>query len=54
VNTKPPVPRWRWALWLAVLGPALVVFYVLLTPVWVGIRVTRWLSARREVAIPRS
>jgi len=54
VSTKPPVPRWRWAVWLVVLGPALVVFYVLLTPVWVGIRMTRWLSARREVAIPRS
>jgi hypothetical protein len=49
---KPPVPRWRWALWFAVLAPALVVFYVLLTPVWVGIRVTRWLSARRGSPVP--
>ena len=46
--TKPRVPLWRWALWLAVLAPALVVFYVLLTPLWIGIRVTRWLSAQRD------
>src|SRR5205085_9059661 len=39
--TKPPVPAWRWALWLAILAPALVVFYVLLTPVWVAIRLAR-------------
>ena len=48
MSTKPPVPWWRWALWLAILVPALFVFYVLLTPVWIGIRVTRWLSARRD------
>jgi hypothetical protein len=50
VTDKPQVPRWRWALWFAVLAPALVIFYVLLTPVWVGIRVTRWLAARRVPA----
>ena len=46
---KPPVPWWRWALWLAVLAPALIVFYVLLTPVWIGIRATRWLAAQRSL-----
>ena len=29
VKEKPPVPRWRWALWWALLAPALVLFYVL-------------------------
>ena len=47
--SKPPVPAWRWALWLCVLVPALVIFYVLLTPVWIGIRL-----ARRVVAIAKS
>ena len=47
--TKPPVPWWRWALWLAILAPALVVFYVLLTPVWIGIRLTRRLVGWRNV-----
>ena len=48
MTPKPPVPAWRWTLWFAILAVALVVFYVLLMPVWVAIRVTRWLAARRE------
>ena len=46
--TKPPVPAWRWVLWVTVLIPALFVFYVLLTPLWVGIRLTRWVVGRRS------
>lgn len=48
---KPPVPLWRWASWWAILGPALVVFYVLLVPVWMGLRAAAWiaeLQARRR------
>jgi hypothetical protein len=52
-SPKPPVPWWRWVLWLAVLAPALVVFYVLLTPVWIGIRATRWRAARRNLSPAR-
>ena len=35
---KPPVPLWRWAVWWTILGVAVVVFYVLLTPLWLGLR----------------
>jgi hypothetical protein len=35
---KEPVPLWRWAIWWSVLGAAMVVFYVLLTPIWLGLR----------------
>jgi hypothetical protein len=35
---KEPVPLWRWAIWWAILGVAVVVFYVLLTPIWLGLR----------------
>ena len=45
------VPLRYWALWWMVLGAAVVVFYVLLTPVWIGIRVAAWvaeLKARRR------
>ena len=48
---KPPVALWRWAVWWTILGAALVVFYVLLTPVWLGLRAAAWLAelnARRR------
>ena len=50
---KPPVPLWRWASWWAILAAALVVFYVLLVPIWMGLRAAAWtaeLSARRRAA----
>ena len=45
---KPRVPAWRWAAWWGILAAALFVFYVLLTPVWIAIRITRWLAGRRD------
>ncbi|MDF2749253.1 MAG: hypothetical protein K0T00_428 [Gaiellaceae bacterium] len=45
---KPPVPRWRWALWLSILALADFVFYVLLTPIWLGLRGAAWLAERRS------
>jgi hypothetical protein len=47
VKPKPPVPLWRWALWWGCLGVALVVFYVLLTPIWLGLRGLAWLAEFR-------
>ena len=41
---KPPVPLWRWGLWWAILGAAMLVFYVLLTPLWLGLRAAAWLA----------
>jgi hypothetical protein len=42
------VPLRYWALWWTALGLAVVVFYALLTPIWVGIRVAGWLAAKRS------
>jgi hypothetical protein len=45
------VPLWRWGLWWIILGVALVVFYVLLTPIWLGLRGLAWIAefqARRR------
>ena len=44
---KPPVPVWRWALWWLTLGVGMLVFYVLLTPLWLGLRVLARLADRR-------
>ena len=51
MRPKPPVPFWRWALWWLILALADVVFYVLLTPVWMGLRAAACLAdfrARRR------
>jgi len=47
VRPKPPVPWWRWAIWWAGLVLALGVFYVLLTPIWMGLRGLAWLAEFR-------
>jgi hypothetical protein len=47
VKPKPPVPLWRWALWGCILAVALAVFYVLLTPIWLGLRGLAWLAEFR-------
>jgi hypothetical protein len=51
VNPKPPVPAWRWAIWWAFLFPAVLIFYVLAAPLWMGLRAAAWVAewrARRE------
>jgi hypothetical protein len=47
VKPKPPVPKWRWALWSALLATALVVFYGLFTPFWFALRSLAWLAEFR-------
>jgi len=44
---KPPVPWWRWAIWWPTLLAGMFVFYVLLTPVWIGIRALAWVAEFR-------
>ncbi len=47
MKPKPPVPWWRWATWWVTLGLALVIFYVILTPLWLGLRGLAWLAELR-------
>ena len=42
-----PVPRWRWATWWAALGGGVLIFYVLLTPIWIGLRLAAWAAELR-------
>jgi hypothetical protein len=44
---KPPVPARYWVLWSAILVVADFVFYVLLTPIWIGLRTAAWLAEFR-------
>ena len=51
LSEKGPVPARYWALWFTILGAAIIVFYVVLTPVWFGLRVAAWVAefkARRR------
>jgi hypothetical protein len=58
MKPKPPVPLWRWALWWSILALALILFYVLLTPLWLGIRGLAWLAEfrarRRRGHVPQA
>ena len=44
---KPPVPLRYWVLWWLLLLVADVVFYVVLTPLWMGLRAVAWLAEFR-------
>jgi hypothetical protein len=50
MSPKPPIAWYWWPVWMALLVAGLFVFYVLLTPVWVGIRLIEWFAHRRELA----
>lgn len=48
LSEKGWVPLRYWAMWWAALAVAMLVFYVVLTPIWIGIRVAGWLAAKRS------
>ena len=52
LKEPPRVSPLRWASWFAILAAADLVFYVVLTPIWLGIRVAGWLADRRHKAQP--
>lgn len=55
MKPKPPVPLWRWGFWAVCLGIGMLMFYVLLTPLWIGLRWAAWVAefrARRRPASP--
>ena len=52
MSEKPRVPWYYWPWWMLLLGAGLFVFYVLLTPVWMGIRLVSWLAERRNLQKP--
>ena len=54
---KRPIEWWRWPIWWAVLLVADLIFYVLITPVWIGLRALAWVAEfrarrRRSVVTP--
>jgi hypothetical protein len=47
LSEKGSVPVRYWVLWWSLLAAAVVVFYVLLTPIWIGLRIAAWVASRR-------
>ncbi len=51
-----PIPFYCWGLWMFTLGLGLLLFYGILTPIWMSIRLLAWLSdrgrARKAAAEP--
>jgi hypothetical protein len=45
---KRPIEWWRWPIWWAVLLFADLLFYVLITPVWIGLRALAWVAEFRS------
>jgi hypothetical protein len=48
LSEKGWVPIRFWALWWALLGASMVVFYVVLTPIWLGLRAAAWVAELRS------
>jgi hypothetical protein len=44
------VPARYWIAWWSALGVAVVVFYVVLTPIWLGLRGLAWVAELRARA----
>ena len=44
VDEKGWVPLRFWVLWAGLLVAAVALFYVILTPIWVGLRALAWLA----------
>jgi len=47
------IPFYYWPFWMLLLAVGLFVFYVLFTPVWMGIRTVAWLTEGRRVRLAR-
>src|SRR5690349_24393354 len=47
IDEKGWVPLRYWGAWFFGLGLAVATFYVILTPVWIGLRVAAWIAEFR-------
>ncbi|MGH3008881.1 MAG: hypothetical protein ACRDLM_05670 [Gaiellaceae bacterium] len=47
MSPKRPIPFYYWPVWWGALLLADVIFYVLLTPLWIGLRMLAWVAEFR-------
>ena len=48
LSEKGWVPARYWVIWWTSLGVAMVAFYVVLTPIWLGLRGAAWIAELRS------
>ena len=51
MKEPPRIPLWRWLLWAVEMVVGIFTFYILLTPIWIGLRALAWAAefrARRQ------
>ncbi|MGD0712896.1 MAG: hypothetical protein ABSB24_01750 [Gaiellaceae bacterium] len=48
MRRRPRIPLRYWVLWWVILVVADVFFYVVLTPIWIGLRAVAWLAEFRS------
>ena len=53
MTLKRRIPFYYWPFWMLLLAVGLFVFYVLFTPIWIGIRAVAWLTEGRRVRLAR-
>jgi hypothetical protein len=41
------IPLWRWFLWSICLATGMFLFYIVLTPLWLGLRWAAWVAEFR-------
>jgi hypothetical protein len=47
LSDKGWAPLRYWAMWYAALAVAVLLFYVILTPIWIGLRAAAWVAEFR-------
>ncbi len=47
-RARTPIAWYWWPLWIVILAASLFFFYVVMTPVWIAIRLTAKLSDRAQ------
>ena len=48
MSEKGWVPARYWVMWFSALAVAMLVFYVVLTPLWLGLRAAAWVAELRS------
>ncbi len=48
LSEKGWAPARYWVIWWSALGVAMVLFYVVLTPIWLGLRAAAWVAELRS------